>query len=226
VFDAEAFVIECQAASSAADPVGAVQEVVAAAVRDGSSIDAVLGTEYKREPDTLFSSEELTVQRILWPGGSWTTPHDHRVWAVIGVYSGEEWNRLYQRSADGLEELRTCAVGQREVLVLDEDAIHLVENHHRELSAGLHVYGGDMLGGQRSSWRPDGREVPSSENFVDLMSMYQAMYDLAAEREMSLDDDALYVARVALRTASQREHRYPRSEEVRGILADAWSLAS
>jgi hypothetical protein len=59
-----------------------------------------------------------------------------------------------------------------------------------------------------------------------MMSMYQAMYDLAAEREMSLDDDALYAARVALRTASEQERRYPTSEEVRGILAEAWSLAS
>jgi predicted metal-dependent enzyme (double-stranded beta helix superfamily) len=226
VFDTEAFVIECQAAASAVDPVGAVQEVVAAAIRDGSSIDAVLGTEYKREPDTLFSSENLTVQRILWPGGAWTRPHDHRVWAVIGVYLGEEWNCLYRRASDGLVELRTRAVGQRDVLVLDADAIHLVENHHRDLTAGLHVYGGDMLAGQRSAWRPDGQEVPQSDNIRDMMSMYQAMYDLAAEREMSLDDDALYAARVALRTASEQGRRYPTSEEVRGILAEAWSLAS
>jgi len=174
----------------------------------------------------LFSSEDLTVQRILWPAGTWTAPHDHRMWAVIGVYSGEELNRLYQRTSDGLQELRTCAVAQREVLALEADAIHMVENPHRQLTAGLHVYGGDMIGGERSSWRPDGREVPSSENRADLMSMFQAMYDLAAEHGMSLDDDARYMARVALRTASEREHRYPTSDEARRILEDAWSLAS
>jgi predicted metal-dependent enzyme (double-stranded beta helix superfamily) len=228
VFDASAFVSDVQSAAASADPVAAVHEVVASAIRDGSSIDATLGTEFKREPDTLFSSETLTVQRILWPGGVWTSPHDHRVWAVIGVYTGEEMNRLYKNTSDGLQELQTCAVAQRDVLVLDADAIHRVDNQHRELTAGLHVYGGDMVGGaeRRNSWGPDGLKVPSSQNALRLMSMYLSMYDLAKECGLSLDDDALYNARRALRTASYRERRYPTSVEVRGILSDAWSLAS
>jgi predicted metal-dependent enzyme (double-stranded beta helix superfamily) len=223
VFDAEAFVIECQSAANAADSVGAVQEVVAGAIRDGSSIDAAFGTKINRDPDTLFASKDLTVQRILWPGGSWTRPHDHRMWAVIGVYAGEELNRLYERTPGGITETGTRPVAKREVLLLDAKAIHSVENPYRELTAGLHVYGGDIIGGERSAWGPDGREVASSENLSRAMSMFQAMRDLAAERGRSLDDDARYEAFQVLRAACERQRRYPTSDEARQLIADAWS---
>ena len=48
------------------------------------------------EPDTLFASPEITVQRIVWRGGARSNVHEHRMWAVVGVYAGAEVN---QRSA-------------------------------------------------------------------------------------------------------------------------------
>ena len=49
MFDAESFVSDCQAAAAEVDPVAAVHEVVAAAIVDGPSIDAALGTESRGE---------------------------------------------------------------------------------------------------------------------------------------------------------------------------------
>jgi predicted metal-dependent enzyme (double-stranded beta helix superfamily) len=225
MFDAEAFALACHAAANAAEPISAVQEVVGVAIRDGAAIDAVLGTDIKREHDTFLSSGELTVQRILWPGGSWSPPHDHRMWAVIGVYAGEEVNQLYERVPEGLQALRTCAVSEREVLSLAADAIHSVENPHRELTAGLHVYGGEILGIDRSAWRPDGREVPFSENFSCQMSMFQIMRDIATERGEPLDADARYEVLHALRLACERERRYLTADEARPIAERALSAA-
>jgi predicted metal-dependent enzyme (double-stranded beta helix superfamily) len=223
MFDPETFVTACQAAANAEHPVSAVQEVVAAAIRDGSAIDAVLGTEIKREHDTFLSSQDLTVQRILWPGGSWSPPHDHRMWAVIGVYEGEELNRLYERACEGLQESRICAVSKKEVLALEADAIHSVENPHRELTAGLHVYGGDIVGIDRSAWTPHGREVPFSENYSRQMAMFQVLRDLATERGESLDADARYDALRALRAACDREQRYLTPDEARPVAEQALS---
>src|SRR5258705_10092175 len=107
MFSADEFVREVQAASVAADPIAAVQEVVDAAIVDGPSIDSVLGTERKAENDSLFSSQDLTVQRIIWVPGLPSVPHEHRMWAVVGVYAGEELNRIYERSVDGLTEVLT-----------------------------------------------------------------------------------------------------------------------
>ena len=224
-FDAGTFISECQAAAVEVDPVTAVQEVVAAAIADGSSIDAALGTGFKSAPDTLFSSVDLTVLRIRWAPGFVSSPHDHRMWAVIGVYAGEELNRLYDRSPDGLWECGRRAVAQRDVFVLDSDAIHSVENADRGWTAGLHVYGGDILSVERSAWGPDGREVSFAEDLSAAMAMFQAMRDLAADLEKHLDDESRSLAFAALRAACERERRYPTPAQARRIIVDAWQLA-
>jgi predicted metal-dependent enzyme (double-stranded beta helix superfamily) len=224
VFVAEAFVSECRAAASAVDPVRAVHAVVEAAIGDGASIDAALGTERKRENDTLFSSPTLTVQRILWPGGVGSSPHEHRMWAVIGVYRGEELNHLFERTPDDLKECGERVVGRLDVLALEADVIHSVENPHRELTAGLHVYGGDILGIERSAWGPYGREVAFAESTSAYLSMFEPMRDLAQEYGKQNDDEARYQATIALFDATKRERRYLTRDESRRIIAGAWSI--
>jgi len=225
-FDAEAFVANCRAAAREADPVAAVQEIVAAAIVEPSSIDAALGTEFipgTGEPP-LFSSEDLTVQRILWPPGISVFPHEHRVWAVVGVYAGEELNRIFERSGDALNAVRSCALAPKEVLVLDADAIHAVDNPRREWTAGIHVYGGDMVNGQRSAWGPDGREVSSQENIAAYGEVTQCIYQVAADHKKLVDSEARYLANRALAAWWERERRYPAPKEARRIIASAWQL--
>jgi hypothetical protein len=145
------------------------------------------------------------------------------MWAVVGVYAGEELNRVYERSPGGLKESARRVVVPREVFVLDADAIHSVENcRRRGWTAGLHVYGGDIVTVERSAWGPDGREVSFAANASASRAMFQAMYDLAAERDEALDDEARYLATVALRAWCERERRYPGPGEARRIVAAAW----
>ena len=226
VFDPEAFVQEVRAAATTADPVGAVQEVVASAIVDGTAINSVLGTDLKLEHETLLSTDRLTIQRIIWPAGLRSSPHEHRMWAVVGVYAGEEFNRLYSRAPDGLTETSTQSVSEREVFVLDSDAVHSVENPAREWTAGLHVYGGDILNIERSAWGPDGREVPFSENRDANRAMWKPMRDLVREHALRIDDDARYLALTALAAATERERRYLTPAEARRIIADAWNLTA
>jgi predicted metal-dependent enzyme (double-stranded beta helix superfamily) len=99
VFTPERFVAACRTAAADDDPDAAVREVVGMAIADGSSIDEALGTEYVYPADLSYSSPDLTIQRVLWSPGTAAAPHDHRTWAVVGVYAGEEVNGLYRRSA-------------------------------------------------------------------------------------------------------------------------------
>ena len=170
--------VECQSAASTTDPVAAVGQVVAEAIAEPAAIDATLGAEFKGESDTLFSSADLTVQRIQWPPGIDSSAHEHRMWAVVGVYTGLEHNRLYRRSPTGIEECGHRALDEGEILMLDEDAIHSVENPLRKRTAGLHVYGGDILSAERSAWGPDGREVSFATNMAPAKAMFQAMRDV------------------------------------------------
>ena len=224
VFDSAEFVRAVQSAAASSDPINAVQEVVAGEIVDGAAIDSVLGTELKPEHETLISSEDLTIQRIIWLPGFGGSPHEHRMWAVVGVYAGEEVNRLYERSADGLTECGTCVVPEREVFLLDADAIHSVENPDRTWTAGLHVYGGDIVNVERSAWGPDGREVPFAENAGARRAMFRPMRELATEFGTKIDDEARYLAFTALTTETERQRRYPTPEEARQIIAAAWNL--
>jgi hypothetical protein len=146
------------------------------------------------------------------------------MWAVVGVYAGEELNRIYERSLDGLTEVRTRAVREREVFVLDADAIHSVENCGDGWTAALHVYGGDIVNVERNAWGPDGREVPFAEVASARRAMFGPMRALAEEYAMPIDDKARYLAIAALMAATERERRYPTPAEARQIVATAWKL--
>jgi predicted metal-dependent enzyme (double-stranded beta helix superfamily) len=219
VFDPDVFVREVRMAANAAEPVAAVQEIVATAIIQGVSIDGALGTTVTGENDTLFVSESLTVQRIQWVPGLPSIPHEHRMWAIVGVYTGEELNRIYERSFDGLREARSELVSERSLLVLDSDAIHSVENPGRARTAALHVYGGDILKGERNGWGPDGREAPFADIDGARRAMFAPMRDLTQSGGKPLPADVRYRVLTALLAASEREKRYLTADEAREIIA-------
>jgi hypothetical protein len=217
--------------------VNTVRTIVSAAIGDGASIDDGFATDRGGTgltvPEQVFgryevllSSKNLTIQRIPWPPGLFSSAHEHRMWAVIGVYRGGELNHFYKRTPEGLQERGERAVTGGEVLVLDADVIHAVENRYREVTAALHVYGGDILGIERKAWGPDGREVSFGDDLSSFLSLFEPMKDLAEAHGKNLDDDARYDAFIALRTACERDGRYPTYEEARRVIAHAWSLAS
>lgn len=82
-------VTDCQQlVSRADDPVaGLLEEVLTSRGEiEDAFADAPPGNT------TLFSSAALTVQHLAWPPGTGSPPHDHRMWAVVAVYRGEEHN--------------------------------------------------------------------------------------------------------------------------------------
>jgi predicted metal-dependent enzyme (double-stranded beta helix superfamily) len=224
-FEVEAFVTACQHAATEVDPAGAVRDVVEAAIAEGPSIDAIFGTEVIGAFDTLFASPDLTVQRIGWPAGSRSSPHEHRMWAVVGVYAGTETNRLFERSRQGLIEQSVQHLEVGEVLVLGDDAIHAVANPLRGRTVGLHVYGGDIVGSARSAWSPDGKEVPFSEDATARLAMFRAVREIAAEHGRGLTHDDVYEAFAKLSSACAAAGQYVSSEDARSIVTDVWHLS-
>jgi predicted metal-dependent enzyme (double-stranded beta helix superfamily) len=223
VFDVDEFVAACQRAARDADPVGAVREVVSAAVRAGSAIDDVLGRQVSLDPDTLFRSEDLTVQRILWPGGSASPPHDHRMWAVVGVYAGRELNTVYERQGHTVVEKRKVPVEQGEVFELGADAVHSVVNPDRRWTAGLHVYGGDLIGVERSAWLPDGTETSQAASSAQRRAMVEEMRELATDRGQAMSGEMRFVALNALWDEVARRRRYLTPIEARAVIEHAWN---
>ena len=163
--DHDELVTRCIAASEEAEPRLAVKEVLERAVRE---ITEEVGKPASGWLDIWHLSPTLTVLHAVWPPGMTLYPHDHRMWAAIGIYGGQEDNTFYRRRdgqllASGGKELR-----QRDVVLLGGDTIHSVHNPLRRYTGAIHVYGGDFINTARSQWDPE--------------TMVEEPYDLAAVR--------------------------------------------
>ncbi|MEY2425788.1 MAG: hypothetical protein QOI61_1360 [Actinomycetota bacterium] len=130
----------------------AARDVLDELVADTAALDAALPAVERGGITTLYNAEDLTVLRVVWTPGIVLNPHDHQMWAVIGLYGGVEDNAFYRRAGATLEPAGGREVSAGDVLVLGHDAIHSVSNTRREYAAAIHVYGGDFFGPGRSEW--------------------------------------------------------------------------
>jgi predicted metal-dependent enzyme (double-stranded beta helix superfamily) len=81
-------------------------------------------------------------------------PHDHRMWAVIGIYGGREQNIFYRRGEHGLKQHGTKELSTKDTVPLGAEIIHAVTNPLDQITGAIHVYGGDFFATPRSEWDP------------------------------------------------------------------------
>jgi predicted metal-dependent enzyme (double-stranded beta helix superfamily) len=171
---------------SDANPRGAVRELVDRAVHDPRGVgDALLPERGGITP--LSNEPDLTIAHIVWAPGMVLLPHDHRMWAVIGVYTGREDNEFYRRDADRpgrITDSGAKALGGGEVLSLGADAIHGVANTRDTLAGAIHVYGGDFVHAPRSQWGP-GEPVEQAYDWTYVESEFERRNNawLAAKKQ-------------------------------------------
>jgi predicted metal-dependent enzyme (double-stranded beta helix superfamily) len=92
---------------------------------------------------------------VVWTPGLVTFPHDHRMWAVIGLYGGREDNTFYRRAPEGLAPAGGRQLERGDVAVLGKAVIHAVTNPLREFTGAIHIYGGAFFTTPRSDWDPE-----------------------------------------------------------------------
>ena len=164
-FDLDRFIAKCCAARDADPSHRLVREVVARSVSDPAAVLTGLGEPKRSEVQRLYHSENLTILKVIWAPGMTVTPHDHRMWAVIGLVEGQEANEFFRRSGATLEGSGGRVVETGEVLALGSETIHRIQNPQTHGSTrALHVYGGDLLTAVRSMWtKPGWTEEPYDE---------------------------------------------------------------
>ncbi len=158
MFDTDRFIEDCRAAVAADPTHKAAREVVARAVADPASVLRGLGEPTRAAVHVLHRSPELTVLNLVWGPKMTLQPHNHRMWAVIGIYSGREDNIFWRQTPGkgrGLEAAGAEALGTGDVAPLGRDVIHSVTNPIPRLTGALHVYGGDFFAPGRSQWDPE-----------------------------------------------------------------------
>lgn len=174
MFDLDRFIADCRDAVAADPSHKSAREVLARANADPAAIVAALGEPQRAGVSPLYKSEELTILNVVWGKGMTIMPHDHRMWAVIGVYTGREdnifWRRLPGEAGGPIEAAGAKSLGERCAEPLGRDVIHSVTNPLGRLTAAIHVYGGDFYGARRSDWDPE--------------NLLEREYDFALHRRM------------------------------------------
>ncbi len=156
MFDLEEFIADCRATAAGDRSLRNVRELIARVVSKPERIIKALGEPRLAGLHKLHESPGLTVLNVVWGPMMTIMPHDHRMWAVIGIYSGREDNILWRRLPDGKVEAagaRALETGDAELL--GKNIIHSVTNPIPRLSAAIHVYGGDFFAAERSEWDPE-----------------------------------------------------------------------
>ncbi len=96
---------------------------------------------------------------VIWGPRMTLMPHNHNMWAMIGVYGGREdnifWRRLPDDELGRIEAAGAKSLGPADVRPLGEEIIHSVTNPTSKLTGAIHVYGGDFFTEERSEWDPE-----------------------------------------------------------------------
>lgn len=169
MFDVDEFIAECVACLAETDPRRAAREVLEGALADSAAIADALRPE-AGGIQLLYNTPEMTVINVVWTPGMRLYPHNHEMWAVIGVYAGREDNEFFRRdpSGSGLMASNGRSLDAGELVSLGDDVIHAVSNPLRQPTGGIHVYGGDFVRNPRSMWPPpDDEEQPYDPASVD-----------------------------------------------------------
>jgi predicted metal-dependent enzyme (double-stranded beta helix superfamily) len=153
--DIDRFVADCIAANQEADAQIAVNEVLARAVSTPDAVLAVLGDPKKAGLNVLLSSPTLTIFAATWTPQMNLMPHDHLMWANIGIYTGREDNIFWKRTPEGIKAFGADALFAKDTAMLPDDALHSVTNPLQRFTAGIHIYGGDFFDTTRSQWNPE-----------------------------------------------------------------------
>lgn len=160
MFSLDNFVADCRAAVDDDPTHKSAAEVVRRAMSDPGAVMDALGEPTEPGITPLYQSDTLTIINLAWKPSTTIPPHNHEMWAVIGIYGGREDNIFWRRikdHPDGLIEAAGArALTTGDVCPMGPDIIHSVTNPIPKLTAAIHVYGGDFFEAERSEWEPEG----------------------------------------------------------------------
>jgi predicted metal-dependent enzyme (double-stranded beta helix superfamily) len=179
MFDLDRFFADCQAAVTQDPSHKSIREVVARAVSEPDAVLAALGEPERAGINVLFRAPNLTVLNLVWGPGMTIMPHDHRMWAVIGIYTGREdnifWRRLPPDADRAIEAAGARSLCRGDCTPMGPDIIHSVTNPIPRLTGAIHVYGGDFLKQERTEW--------------DAETLHEQPYDVAKARQLFEDSN-------------------------------------
>ena len=154
MFDLDTFLDDCLSANHEDAPQLAIKELLERAMSDPGALAAALPPA-RAEIAPLHRSPDLTVLKVVWTPGMTFRPHNHAMWAAIGIYTGAEDNEFFRRGGPGLVPSGGKSLQVGDTVLLGGDVIHAVTNPTNEHAGAIHIYGGDLFEAVRSEWNPE-----------------------------------------------------------------------
>jgi predicted metal-dependent enzyme (double-stranded beta helix superfamily) len=190
MFDTDTLVADClTAVRTERDPQRAVREILIRTLEKPQPVSQAIGKD-EGGLDLIYNSPELTVLNAIWAPNMKLYPHDHRMWAVIGIYGGAEDNTMFKRGPERIVPSGGRTIRESDVLALGADAIHSVANPERRFTGAIHIYGGDFVNQPRSQWDPD-TLIEQPYDLQEVMRLFaQANADWRAQLGQDLDETA------------------------------------
>jgi len=191
MFRKDRFIEDCR--SAVGEGQAAIRELVHEAVADPAGVVAELGEPTKAGVYALHQSEDVTVINFVWAPLMTLVPHNHNMFAVIGIYSGREDNMFWRHiagppgdtNAPQIEAAGADSMGPGQVATLGRDIIHSVANPISKLTSAIHVYGGDFF------------NPPQPRSQWDHETLVEQPWDMENTRAIFRDADARYNAGLA-----------------------------
>lgn len=157
MFDVQRFVEQCQSALRETDAPSAIREIVERAVSKPPEVLTGLGEPKRATVQKIHVADDLTIINVIWGPHMTIMPHNHRMTAIIGVYTGAEDNIFWRRTGDPSGLIKAAgarSLREKDVEALGPDAIHSVTNPIQRLTGAIHVYLGPFFTVHRSEWNP------------------------------------------------------------------------
>ena len=180
MFDVDQFVADCKQALGEKESRLAIKEVLERAVRNPEQVEKALPVTHA-EITPLYAAPDLSILKVVWGPDMTIPPHNHLMWAAIGLYGGQEDNTLYRRKSNTLIESGGRELYTKEAALFGDDTIHSVHNPLSSLTGAIHIYGGDLttkIG--RSEWEGE--------------ALTEAPMDFDRTRRLFEDANARYTA--------------------------------
>lgn len=161
MFDKNEFIYHCRELIKLNDGPAKIKLLLKEALVDATSVIEQLGEPNIAGLEILFRSDDLTIINFVWAPGMVLYPHNHNMWAIIGIYYGGEENAFYIKKNGSISQQSTKNLKSGDVALLGKNVIHSVRNPHQIPTGGLHIYGGDFVSTNRSEWNMElSRESP------------------------------------------------------------------
>jgi predicted metal-dependent enzyme (double-stranded beta helix superfamily) len=195
MFQKDQFIEDCR--SAVGDGQKAIRELVLEAVADPAGIMSELGEPSQAGVFPIHRADDLTIINFIWAPCMTLLPHNHNMFAVIGIYCGREDNIFWRRLDDGakgdvpgIEAAGAESMGPGQVATLGRDIIHSVANPITKYTSAIHVYGGDFF------------DPPKPRSQWDHETLIEAPWDMDNTRAVFHEAEERYNAGLAVGASS------------------------